>query len=45
MQILWKLLSALVLTAVPLSAQTLEPKYLSDWEPHVQSHIGGRDEI
>jgi hypothetical protein len=32
MQILWKLLSALVLTAVPLSAQTLEPNYLSDWD-------------
>ena len=30
MQILWKLLSALVLTAVPLSAQTLEPKVSSD---------------
>jgi hypothetical protein len=32
MQILWKLLSALVLMAVPLSAQTLEPRYLSDWD-------------
>jgi hypothetical protein len=30
MQIRWKLLSALILTAMPLSAQTSRPKYLSD---------------
>jgi hypothetical protein len=32
MHILWKLLSALILVVVPLSAQTSEPRYLSDWD-------------
>jgi hypothetical protein len=32
MQIRWKLLAALILMAVPLSAQTSEPQYLSDWD-------------
>jgi hypothetical protein len=32
MQIQWKPLAALILMAVPLSAQTSEPQYLSDWD-------------
>jgi hypothetical protein len=32
MQIRWKSLAALILTAVPLSAQTSESRYLSDWD-------------
>jgi hypothetical protein len=32
MQIRWKPLAALILMAVPLSAQTSEPRYLSDWD-------------
>jgi len=32
MQIRWALLAALIPMAVPLSAQTSEPRYLSDWD-------------
>jgi hypothetical protein len=32
MQIRWKPLAALILMVVPLSAQTSEPRYLSDWD-------------
>jgi len=32
MQIRWKTLATLILMVVPLSAQTSEPRYLSDWD-------------
>jgi hypothetical protein len=40
MQIRWKLLAALVLMVVPLSAQTSEPRYLSDWEHMCKATLG-----
>jgi hypothetical protein len=40
MQIRWKLLAALVLMAVPLSAQTSEPRYLSDWDHMCKATLG-----
>jgi hypothetical protein len=32
MQIRWKPLAALILMVMPLSAQTSEPRYLSEWD-------------